>query len=153
MDTNLSLFKLPIFLPILFMGLSFVFSHSTFHILQILCFSILFARFCLSTDGSGSILSSSARTTACIVLALDYVIWSSSRFWSKLITEIELSDSISSSQFVWCKLFSVIAFFLLCMTADDLSYSSSSTSSVSDGKGRTSLSSKLRRSLHILKVL
>ena len=123
-------------------------------ILQIICFSVIFARLCLSTTDKGSILTTSARNTACITLILDYLIWSSSRFWSSFITDIALSDPLSNSHFLWCKLLSVFAFTFICMAPDETSYfSSSSSSSSSSPSNRNSTSAKLRTLLRIVKVL
>ena len=145
--------KVPLLFPTILMVLSFVLSHSVFHILKIICFSVLFARLCLSTTDKGSILTTSARNTACITLILDYLIWSSSRFWSSFITDIALSDPLSNSHFLWCKLLSVFAFTFICMAPDETSYFSSSSSSSSSQSNRNSTSSKLRTLLRIVKVL
>ena len=135
------------------MALSFVLSHSVFHILQIICFSVLFARLCISTTDKGSILTSSARNTACIILILDYLIWSSSRFWSPFITNIVLSDHLSNSHFLWCKLLSIFSFIFICMAPDEVNSSSSSSSSSSSQFNRNSTSSKLHNLPRIVKVL
>ena len=142
------------FFSYVFLILLLELTHSIFHILQIICFSVLFARLCLSTTDKGSILTTSARNTACITLILDYLIWSSSRFWSSFITDIALSDSLSNSHFLWCKLLSVFSFIFICMAPDEVSYSSSSSSSSSSNQSnRTSTQSKLQTVLRIVKVL
>ena len=97
------------------MTLSFVLSHSVFHILQIICFCVLFARLCLSTDEDMKV-TSTGRNIACTVPILDYLVWSSSRFWLSSMTEIALSDPLSTSRFVICKLLSITAFILLCFS-------------------------------------
>ena len=127
-------------------------THSISHILQIICFSVLFARLCISTTDKGSILTSSARNTACIILILDYLIWSSSRFWSPFITNIVLSDHLSNSHFLWCKLLSIFSFIFICMAPDEVNSSSSSSSSSSQFN-RNSTSSKLHNLPRIVKVL
>ena len=143
------------FFSYVFLILLLELTHSTSHILQIICFSVLFARLCLSTTDKGSILTTSARNTACITLILDYLIWSSSRFWSSFITDIALSDSLSNSHFLWCKLLSVFSFTFICMAPDEVSYSSSSSSSSSSSNqsNSTSTQSKLQTVLRIVKVL
>ena len=143
---------MPLLIPTILMAISFVLNHSAFHILQIICFSVLFARLCLSTTDKGSILTTSARNVACITLILDYLIWSSSRFWSSLITDIALSDPISNSHLLWCKLLSIFAFTFICMAPDEVNYSPSSSSS-SSHFNRNSTSTKFHTILRIVKVL
>ena len=104
-----------LFVSTIFMVLSFVFSHSVFHTPQVICFSVLFARLCLSTPGKDFIFTTSDRRRICFGLVLDYILWSSSRFWLPSITDITLSDPLSSPQIICCKLLSIFAFTFLCL--------------------------------------
>lgn len=102
-----------IIVPLILMVISFLLGHSVYHFIQVICFTFLFAKWSLSSDDSHSLLSQSQKTAYGIWLVIDYLLWSSSRFWSRYLTDKVLGDTLSASKLVWAKLLLIAAYTTL----------------------------------------
>ena len=81
-------------------------------------------------------------------LVLDYLIWSSSRFWSHYITDIALSDPLSSTKFVWSKVLVLAAYSTLLLVPSELKVKTVNHNSVKS-KAQANFENRVR----IVKVL
>ncbi len=130
------------------MVISFLLGHSVYHFIQVICFTFLFAKWSLSSEDSHTLLSPSQKTLYCVWLILDYLIWSSSRFWCHYITDITLGDSLSSSKFIWAKLVLIAAYATLLLVPSELKVKTVNHNSVKS-KAQANFENRVR----IIKVL
>ena len=130
------------------MVISFLLGHSVYHLIQVICFTFLFAKWSLSSEESHTLLSASQKTSYCVWLVLDYLIWSSSRFWSHYITDIALSDPLSSTKFVWSKVLVLAAYSTLLLVPSELKVKTVNHNSVKS-KAQANFENRVR----IVKVL
>lgn len=122
--------------------------HSVYHVIQLLCFTALFIQWSLSAKESSNLISPASRNVHSILLILDYLIWSSSRFWSKYLTSLPLGYVLSSSHFFWAKTLVLLAYGTLMMVPSEPKTASSDVNIV-----KSKLRANFENRMRILRVL